>query len=166
LDEDKNDISFDPSEEFSFSTSSSLDIEDSTCLMTKRQREPNVSLVECLDDLSDEDSSDNASCATNHFSHLEQLEEINQVLMEEFHKLVGKHKKLQEKHSNILCSHEKLIDSYALLETNHEVLVTAVKLYQHHTCTYAPHSIDLSCANSCYSQANPLCDEHVLIRNL
>jgi hypothetical protein len=29
--------------------------------------------------------------------------------------------------------------------------------------TSAPHSIDLSCANSCDSQAKPSCDEHVLI---
>jgi hypothetical protein len=42
-------------------------------------------------------------------------------------------------------------------------MVTKVKVSQPHTCTCAPHSIDLSCANSCCSQANPSCDEHVLI---
>jgi hypothetical protein len=49
-----------------------------------------------------------------------------------------------------------------LLEATHKVMVTMIKLYQPHTCTCAPHSIDLSCANSCWSQAKPSCDEHVL----
>jgi hypothetical protein len=55
------------------------------------------------------------------------------------------------------------MDSYTLLEATHEVMVTMVKDSQPHTCTCAPHSIDLSCANSCDSQANPSCDEHVLV---
>jgi hypothetical protein len=42
--------------------------------------------------------------------------------------------------------------------------VTTVKFSQPHTCTCAPYSIDLSCANSCCSQAKPSCDEHVLIK--
>jgi hypothetical protein len=66
LDEDKNDIPFNPSEESSSFTSSSSDVEDSTSLMTKRQRESHASLAECLDDLSDEDSSDDDSCTSNH----------------------------------------------------------------------------------------------------
>jgi hypothetical protein len=40
-------------------------------------------------------------------------------------------------------------------------MVTKVKISEPHTCTCAPHSIDLSCANSCDSQAKPSCDEHV-----
>jgi hypothetical protein len=71
--------------------------------------------------------------------------------------------KLQKRHGDLLCSHEKVIDSYPLLEATHEVMVTMVKFSQPHTCICAPHSIGLSCANSCCSQAKPLCDEHVLV---
>jgi hypothetical protein len=56
---------------------------------------------------------------------------MNQALMEEFHKLIGKHKKLQERYNNLLCSHEKLIVSYALLETNHEVMITTPSCDEH-----------------------------------
>jgi hypothetical protein len=62
-----------------------------------------------------------------------------------------------------LYSHKELIDSYALLKLAHEVMVTKVKDSQPHTCTCAQLSIDLSCTNSCCSQSNPSCDEHVLI---
>jgi hypothetical protein len=54
--------------------------------------------------------------------------------------------------------------SYALLESAPEVMVTMVKNHQPHTCTCAQPSIDLSCANSCCSQAQPSCDEHVLVK--
>jgi hypothetical protein len=50
-----------------------------------------------------------------------------------------------------------------LLESAHEVMVTKVKDSKPHTCTCAPSSIDLSCANSCCSQAKPSSDEHVLV---
>jgi hypothetical protein len=40
-------------------------------------------------------------------------------------------------------------------------MLTMVKSSEPHTCTCAPHSIDLSCANSCCSQAKPSCVEHV-----
>jgi hypothetical protein len=56
------------------------------------------------------------------------------------------------------------MDSYALLESTHEVMLIMVKSSQPHTCTCAPHYIDLSYANSCDSQANASCDEHVLIK--
>jgi hypothetical protein len=55
------------------------------------------------------------------------------------------------------------MDSYALLESAHEVMVTTVKDSQPHTCTCAQPSVDLSCANSCYSQAKSSCDEYVLV---
>jgi hypothetical protein len=55
------------------------------------------------------------------------------------------------------------MDSYALLESAHEVMVTTVKDSQSRTCTCAQPSIDLSCANSCCSQAKPSCDEHALV---
>jgi hypothetical protein len=42
-------------------------------------------------------------------------------------------------------------------------MVTTVKDSQPHTCTCAQLFIDLSCANSCCSQAKPSCDEHVLV---
>jgi hypothetical protein len=71
--------------------------------------------------------------------------------------------KLQKMHQDLLCSHKELIDSYALLESTHEVIVTKVKDFKPHTCICAPPSIDLSCANSCCSQAKPSCDEHVLV---
>jgi hypothetical protein len=87
----------------------------------------------------------------------------DQDLLLEFQKLIRKHIKLQKRHRDLLCSHEKLIDSYALLEATQEVMVTTVKFSQPQTCTCAPHSIDLSCANSCRSKAKPSCDEHVLI---
>jgi hypothetical protein len=73
----------------------------------------------------------------------------DQELLFEFKKLTNKHIKLQKRHGDLLCSHKKLMDSYALLEATHEVMVTTVKDSQPHTCTCAPHSIDLSCANSC-----------------
>jgi hypothetical protein len=84
-----------------------------------------------------------------------------QELLVEFRKLIRKHMKLQKRHGDLLCSHKELIDSYALLESAHEVVVTMVKDSKPHTCTCAPPSIDLSCANSCCSQAKPSCDEHV-----
>jgi hypothetical protein len=92
-------------------------------------------------------------------------ENDDQVLLEEFHKLICKHMKLQKRHGNLLCSHEKLLDSYALLEATHEVMLTMVKSSEPHTCTCAPHSIDLSCANSCCSQAKPSFDEHVPVES-
>jgi hypothetical protein len=42
-------------------------------------------------------------------------------------------------------------------------MVTKVKNTQPHICTCASHSIDLSCANSCCSQAKSSCDEQVPI---
>jgi hypothetical protein len=81
----------------------------------------------------------------------------------EFKKVISKHMKLQKRHGDLLYSHKELIDSYALLESAHEVMVTKVKDSQSHTCTCAPPSIDLSCANSCCSQVKPSCDEHVLV---
>jgi hypothetical protein len=82
-------------------------------------------------------------------------------LLVEFRKLIRKYMKLQKRHGDLLCSHKELIDSYALLESAHKVMVRKVKDSKPHTCTCAPPSIDLSCANSCYSQAKSLCDEHV-----
>jgi hypothetical protein len=87
----------------------------------------------------------------------------DQDLLLEFQKLIRKHIKLQKRHRDLICSHEKLIDSYALLKATHEVMVTTVKFSQPQTCTYAPHSIDLSCANSCRSKAKTSCDERVLV---
>jgi hypothetical protein len=71
--------------------------------------------------------------------------------------------KLQKRHKYLLCSHKELMDSYALLESAHEVMVTTVKDSQPHTYACAQPSIDLSCANSCCSQAKSSCDEHVLV---
>jgi hypothetical protein len=81
----------------------------------------------------------------------------DQELLLEFQKLISKHMKFQKRHGDLLCSHEKLIDSYTLLEATHEVMVTMVKFSQSRICTCAPHSIDLSCANSYCSQAKPSC---------
>jgi hypothetical protein len=86
-----------------------------------------------------------------------------QKLLVEFKKLISKHMKLLKRHEDLLYSHKELIDSYALLESAHEVIVTKVKDSKPHTCTCAPPSIDLSCANSYCSQVKPSCDEHVLI---
>jgi hypothetical protein len=72
--------------------------------------------------------------------------------------------KLQKRHENLLYSHKKLIDSYVLLEATHEAMLAMVKSFQSHTCICAPHSIDLSCANTCCSQAKSSCDEHVLVK--
>jgi hypothetical protein len=86
-----------------------------------------------------------------------------QELLVEFKKLISKHMKLQKRHKYLLCSHKEIMSSYALLEVAHKVMVTTVKDYQPHTCTCSQPSIDLSCANSCCSQAKPSCDEHVLV---
>jgi hypothetical protein len=86
-----------------------------------------------------------------------------QELLVEFKKLISKHMKLQKRHGDLLCSHKELIDSYALLKSAHEIMLTKVKDSKPHTCTCAPPSIDLSCANSYCSQAKPSCDEHVLV---
>jgi hypothetical protein len=86
-----------------------------------------------------------------------------QELLVEFKKLISKYMKLQKRHRDLLCSHKDLMDSYALLESAHEVMVTTVKDSQPHTCSCAQPSIDLSCANSCSSQAKSSCDEHVLV---
>jgi hypothetical protein len=42
-------------------------------------------------------------------------------------------------------------------------MVTKVKYSKPHGCTCASTSIDLSCANSCCSQAKSSCDDHILI---
>jgi hypothetical protein len=84
-----------------------------------------------------------------------------QELLVEFKKLISKYMKLQKRHGDLLCSHKEFIDSYASLESAHEVMVTKVKDYQPDTWTCAAPSIDLSCANSCCSQAKPSCDEYV-----
>jgi hypothetical protein len=84
-------------------------------------------------------------------------------LLLEFKKLISKHIKLQKRHRDLLCCHKELIDSYALLESTHDVMVTKVKNTQPHTCICAPHSIDLSCINSCFSQIKPSCVEHILV---
>jgi hypothetical protein len=86
-----------------------------------------------------------------------------QELLVEFKKIINKHMKLQKRHEDFLCSHKELIDSYALLELAHEVMIIKIKDFKPHTCTCASPSIDLSCANSCYSQAKSSCDEHVLV---
>jgi hypothetical protein len=86
-----------------------------------------------------------------------------QELLVEFKKLISMHIKLQKRHGDLLCSHKELVDSYALLESAHEVMITRVKSSQPHTCTCAPQSINLSCANSYCSQAKPSYDEHVLV---
>jgi hypothetical protein len=86
-----------------------------------------------------------------------------QELLVEFKKFINEHIKLQKRHGDLLCSHKELIDSYVLLESVHEVMVTKVKDFKSHTYTCAPHSIDLSCANSYCSQAKPSFYEHVLI---
>jgi hypothetical protein len=88
----------------------------------------------------------------------------DQELLVEFKKLISKHMKLQKRHGDLLCSHKRLIDSYALLETTHEEMVTSVRFSQPHTFTCGPLFIDLSCANSCCSQAKPSYDEHVLVK--
>jgi hypothetical protein len=85
-------------------------------------------------------------------------------LLVEFKKLISKHMKLQKRHGDLLYSHKELIDAYALLESAPEVMVTKVKDSQPHTCTCAPPFINLSCANSCCSQAKASCDEHVLVK--
>jgi hypothetical protein len=87
----------------------------------------------------------------------------DQELFMEFKKLRSKHMKLQKRHGDLLCSHKEFIDSYTLLESAHEVMVTKIKDSQPHTYTCAPHSIDLSYANSYCSQAKPSCDEHIHI---
>jgi hypothetical protein len=86
-----------------------------------------------------------------------------QEFLVEFKKLISKHMKLQKRHIDLLCSHKELMDSYALLESAHEVMVTTVKDSQPHTCICTQPCIDLSCANSCCSQAKLSCDEHVLV---
>jgi hypothetical protein len=87
----------------------------------------------------------------------------DQELLLELKKLISKHMKLQKRHGDLLCSHKELINSYALLESAHEVMLTKVKDSKPHTCTCAPHSVDLSCANSCCSQVKPSCDEHIVV---
>jgi hypothetical protein len=89
----------------------------------------------------------------------------DQELLLEFKKFISKHMKLQKKHGDLLYSHKELIDSFALLESTHEIMVSKVKYSQPHTCTCAPHSINLSCANSCCPQAKPSCDEHILVES-
>jgi hypothetical protein len=87
----------------------------------------------------------------------------HEELLSKFQKLISKHMKLQKRHGDLLCSHKELMNSYALLEATREVMVTTVKDSQPHTCTCTPHSIELSCANSCDSQAKSSCDEYALV---
>jgi hypothetical protein len=86
-----------------------------------------------------------------------------QELLVEFQKHISKHMKLQKTYEDLLYSHKELIDTYILLESTHEIMVIMIKDSQPHTCTCAPHSIDLSYANSCCSQAKPSCYKHVFV---
>jgi hypothetical protein len=106
---------------------------------------------DCSTSSSDDDDDDDAT----------DVEYDHEELLLQFQKLISKHMKLQKRHTDLLCSHKELMNSYALLEATHEVMVTTVKDSHPHTYTCTPHSIDLSCANSCDSQAKPSCDEHV-----
>jgi hypothetical protein len=115
---------------------------------------------DCSTSGSDDDDSDDEDQDAHNNSH---IEKVKKMLINEFEKLVSRHRKLQERHNNLLCYHNNLIDSYALLETSHEVVFTMVKSSQPHTCTCRQKSIDLSCANSCCSQAKPSCDKHAII---
>jgi hypothetical protein len=73
--------------------------------------------------------------------------------------------KLQKRHRDLLCSHKELMESYALLESAHEVMIITVKDSQPHTCTCVQYSIDLSCTNSCCSQAKSSCDSLIASEN-
>jgi hypothetical protein len=108
---------------------------------------------------------DNCSASTSNVDDDDNIDDeyVKQELLMEFKKLISKHIKLQKRHGDLLYSHKELIDSYALLQLTHEVMVIMVKDYKPHTCTCAPPSIDLSCANSCCSQAKSSFDEHVLV---
>jgi hypothetical protein len=106
---------------------------------------------------------DDCSMSSSDYDNDTDDEYDEQELLVKFKKLISKHMKLQKRHGDLLCSHKELIDSYALLESCHEVMATKVKDSKSHTCTCAPPSIDFSCANSCCSQANLSCDEHVLV---
>jgi hypothetical protein len=117
--------------------------------------EDDCSISSSDDDNDDDDTNNDDDDTDNEYD--------DQEILLEFQKLISKHMKLQKRHADLLYSHEKFIDSYALLEMTHEVMVTPVKFYQPQTCTCAPHFIGLSCANSCFSQVKPSCDEHVLI---
>jgi len=114
-------------------------------------------------DLAEEDDCSTSSSDNDNDDDDTDDEYDDQELLLEFQKLIRKHMKLQKRHGDLLCSHKELIDSYALLEETHEAMLATVKSSQPHTCTCAPQSIDLSCANSCCSQAKPSCDEHVLV---
>jgi hypothetical protein len=117
-----------------------------------------TSLVEeedCSTSSSDDDDDDDDDDTDDEYDYEE--------LLLEFKKLISKHIKLQKRHEDLICSHKELMDSYALVQSTHEVMVTKVKNTQPHTCTCAPHSIDLSCANSCCSQVKSSCDEHILV---
>jgi hypothetical protein len=109
---------------------------------------------------------DNCSASTSNVDDDDNIDDeyVKQELLMEFKKLISKHIKLQKRHGDLLYSHKELIDSYALLQLTHEVMVIMVKDYKPHTCTCAPPSIDLSCANSCCSQAKSSFDEHVLVK--
>jgi hypothetical protein len=114
-------------------------------------------------DLSEEDDCSTSSSNVDDDDDTDD-EYDEQELFVEFKKLIRKHMKLQKRHMDLLCSHKELIDSYALLESSHEVMVTKAKDSKPHTCTCAPHSIDLSCANSCWFEEKPSCDEHVPVK--
>jgi hypothetical protein len=113
--------------------------------------------------LAEEDDRSTSSSDVDNDDNDTDNEYDEQELLVEFKKLISKHMKLQKRHGHLLCSYKELIDSYALSESAHEVMVTKVKDSQPHTCTYTQLSINLSCTNSCCSQAKPSCDEHVLV---
>jgi hypothetical protein len=113
-------------------------------------------------DLSEDDNCSMSSFDVNDDDDTDD-EYDEQELLVEFKKLISKHMKLQKRHEDLLYSQKELIDSYVLLESAHEVMTIKVKDSKPHTCTCASPSIDLSCANSCSSQAKPSYDEHVLV---
>jgi hypothetical protein len=113
--------------------------------------------------LAEEDDCSTSSSNVNDDDDIDD-EYDEQELLVEFKKLISKHMKLQKRHGDLLCSHKELMDSYAMLQSAHEVMITKVKYREPHTYTCAPPSFDLSCANSCCSQAKPSCDEHVPIK--
>jgi hypothetical protein len=90
------------------------------------------------------------------------FKEENEDLKAQIKMLTSKNEALQ---NELLISYGRHVDSLIELQVQNEVMFTLVTSYQSHqyTRTHAPHSINLSCANPCYSQAMQSSVEHVVV---
>ncbi|KAF8657761.1 hypothetical protein HU200_059921 [Digitaria exilis] len=105
------------------------------------------------------------TCATQSLSCVALYEKSNEMLIAQLDKITTEHKILQANYKELECSLEKLVESYATLDIAHEVVLSSVKSITSlsHQCTCSLVINDISCSNSCCTQARQSSIEHVFV---